>query len=232
MVPSVPFGPPLTTAGVPAAGWLVDRFVGSASEFHGRAVPERIERAIWVHEVDRPALVLGSAQHDDVADQGALAARGVELVRRRSGGGAVLLVPDRVLWVDVLVPVGDALWDADIGRSMHWLGAVWAAALGSEARVHRGPTVHGRWSKLVCFAGLGQGEVTIGGRKAVGISQRRTRAGARFQCALYRAFDADLLCALLAPPTPLARELAGEVHVVDEPPPAVLERFLRSLPPT
>ena len=41
------------------------------------------------------------------------------------------------------------------------------------------------WCPLVCFAGVGPGEVLAGGRKLVGISQRRTRAGARFQCAVH-----------------------------------------------
>ena len=234
MVSFVPHGPFLTSAASPVvdAGWLVERFVGPASEFHARAVPEPCGRAVWVHEVDRPALVLGSAQHDGVADRDALGVHGVELVRRRSGGGAVLLVPGAVLWVDVLLPAGDALWDDDIGRSTHWLGSVWAAVLGREARVHTGPMVHRTWSKVVCFAGLGPGEVTVGGRKAVGISQRRTRGGARFQCALYRAFDADLLCALLAAPRPSAHELVDDVHLVDEPMAAVLDRFVRSLPTT
>jgi lipoate-protein ligase A len=36
---------------------------------------------------------------------------------------------------------------------------------------------------VVCFAGLGPGEVSVNGRKVVGISQRRSRQGARFQCA-------------------------------------------------
>lgn len=37
---------------------------------------------------------------------------------------------------------------------------------------------------VFCWHGLG--EVLSGGRKVVGISQRRNRDGARFQCVLYR----------------------------------------------
>jgi hypothetical protein len=40
------------------------------------------------------------------------------------------------------------------------------------------------WTPMVCFAGLGPGEVTVDGAKVVGISQRRTRVGALFQCAV------------------------------------------------
>ena len=148
-------------------------------QFHARVVEEPARRAVWWSSVDRPALVLGSAQPAEVADAAALAAAGVELVRRRSGGGAVLLVPGEVVWVDVIVPAGDPLWDDDVGRATHWLGAMWAEALAScglpGATVHRGPMVRTTWSSLVCFAGLGPGEVRVGAAKVVGISQRRTR---------------------------------------------------------
>ncbi len=150
--------------------------------------------------MDRPAIVLGSTQADRVVDRSRAAAVGVEVVRRRSGGGAVLLRPGEVVWVDVLVPAGDALWQADVGLAFGWLGQAWAEALGSlgvSASVHEGALVGGRWSELVCFGGLGPGEVTVGGRKVVGISQRRTRAGALFQCAALVDWDPSPLLDLL-----------------------------------
>ena len=66
-----------------APRWRVEEHEGSAAEFHGRDVPVPAERAVWWLRVDRPALVLGSAQPVEVADPRALAAGGVELVRRR-----------------------------------------------------------------------------------------------------------------------------------------------------
>ena len=110
----------------------------------------------------RPALVLGSTQPDAVVDHEAAAARGVDVVRRRSGGGAVLVEPGGVVWVDVVIPPDDALWDEDVGRAAHWVGDAWAAALASAgvdgAAVHRGGLVTTAWSRLVCFAGVGAGE--------------------------------------------------------------------------
>jgi lipoate-protein ligase A len=50
----------------------------------------------------------------------------------------------------------------------------------------------------VCFAGLAPREVSWQGRKVVGISQRRTRVGARFQCALLHGWDPDPLLDVLA----------------------------------
>jgi len=178
-------------------GWRVERIRGSAGVHHARELPDPLTRTAWIFTVDRPALVLGSTQPDDLVDRAALAARGAELVRRRSGGGAVWLEPGGTLWVDLLLPPGDLLWDDDVGRAAHWVGAAWAAAIGEGATVHRGGMVCSAESGRVCFAGLGPGEVTIGGRKAVGVSQRRTRAGARFQCVAYEAWDPGPLAGVL-----------------------------------
>ena len=166
-------------------GWLLERPVGTVAERHVAEV-DIVGRRVHVHEVDRPTLVVGSGQRR-VPDPQVLAAAGVGLVRRRSGGGGVLLRPGEVLWVDVLLPRGDDLWEDDVGRSAWWLGEAWVGALtvrGMEANVHRGAMVATEWSAAACFAGTGPGEVQVGGRKLVGISQRRTRAGARFQCAV------------------------------------------------
>jgi lipoate-protein ligase A len=145
-----------------------------------------------------PALVLGSTQSDDGVEAGALA-----VVRRRSGGGAVLVTPDDPLWVDVDLPAGDRWWDDDVGRSFAWLGEAWAGALadlGVTADVHRGGFEPGRWGRTICFAGRGPGEVLADGAKVVGLAQRRTRAGARFQCAVPRRWDPEpLVDALVAP---------------------------------
>ncbi len=178
--------------------WLVEHHRGSATEFHGRPLPHPPRRAVWWFEVDRPALVLGSTQPEHVVDRRAAAAAGVEVVRRRSGGGAVWLAPGAVTWVDVVVPSSDPLWEPDVTRSSRWLGETWVRALTSlgvaGSEVHRGPMVDSEWSKLVCFAGLAPGEVTVAGRKVVGVSQRRTRAAARFQCAVLHRWDpAELL---------------------------------------
>lgn len=159
-------------------------------------------RTVSVLEVAHPALVLGSTQSEDDVDTAVLERAGVALVRRRSGGGAVLLTPEASLWVDVVIPRHDELWDDDVGRAVHWLGHVWRDALDdvglAGVTVHISAMVRSRWSSLVCFAGLGPGEVLANGRKVVGISQRRSRAGARFQCTLSRHWEPAALLGLLA----------------------------------
>jgi lipoate---protein ligase len=214
--------------------WEVDRGAGPASAFHARPMPEPVRRSVWVHEVDRAALVLGSTQADGVVDHERARAAGVEVVRRRSGGGAVLLEPGSVLWVDVILPAADPLWDDDVGRAFHWLGEAWASVLGGlgvPALAHTGPLVRTAWSDLVCFAGLGPGEVTVAGAKAVGISQRRTRDGARFQCALLlRPWEPRPLLRLLHLTASERRrataELAGAATAVERPAAEVETAFL------
>ena len=163
-------------------------------------------------EATGPAVVLGSTQAAEVVDVERAAAAGVAVVRRRSGGGAVLVRPGELVWADVFVPAGDPLWLADVGRATHWLGRTWTdalAALGVRASWHDGPLVSTPWSGLVCFAGLGPGEVQLAtgtagatggaaGGKVVGVSQRRTRAGALFQCAALLRWRPDDLLYLLS----------------------------------
>src|SRR5947208_2440048 len=180
----------------------IHRLTGTATELHHRDLPA--ERGVWILEAVRPALVLGSTQPMiDVHD--------VEVVRRRSGGGAVFVEPGATLWVDVVVPKGDELWDDDVGRSTYWLGDAWARACGRGATVHRGPMVRTPWSDRVCFAGLGPGEVTVGGRKVVGISQRRWRDGALFQCAALLRWDYEATARRLDVPPDDLRDVAAPV---------------------
>lgn len=177
---------------------------GSAGALHALAMPEPATLEVWVFEVERTALALGSGQSAEVVDVTACRRDGVEVVRRRSGGGAVLVEPGAIVWFDVIVPAtrlrAEGIGD-DVGRSMVWMGERIAAALRAvgvaEPSVHRGRSASTPWSPLVCFAGVGPGEVLLEGRKLVGISQRRTRAGSRFQCAIHGLWSPQLLHDLL-----------------------------------
>ena len=164
-----------------------------------------LARTIRVVEAVEPALVLGSSQPDSQVNQQAAASAGLSVVRRRSGGGAVLVGPGESLWVDVLIPADDPLWTSDVGRGGWWLGLAWARAIaavtGGEPQAWQGPMLPTRWSPMICFAGLGPGEVTVNGLKVVGISQRRTRRGVLFQtAALLRWRPTALLDLFVLPP--------------------------------
>ena len=201
-----------------AAGWRLERRQGAASHLH-RPWPAEADlsrRALAVCTVSGPpALVLGSAQRLDLADAARLEADGVELVQRASGGGAVLVGPGAQVWIDAWVPAGDALWSDDIIRGPQWLGDAWAAGLASlgvaDVFVHRGRLVGGEWSSMVCFAGMGPGEVAHAGAKVVGLSQRRTRHGVRMSTMAVVDWDPLPLARLLALPDEDRRRMGSAV---------------------
>lgn len=192
-----------TGAGHP---WPVHRWHGSAAEFHGLDLP--FERSLWLCEPAGPALVLGSTQPDDAIDLGRARSLGLDVARRRSGGGVVFVDPAATIWIDLTIPRGDPLWVEDVSSSMLWLGTAFVAALRGwvPAEVYDGAYREGEHGRTVCFAGLAPGEVVgpaagsnrgphkiagtppkiAGPSKIVGISQRRGRNGARFQCLLHR----------------------------------------------
>lgn len=197
--------------------WVVGESHGNAGAFHQRDPETR--RSATFHTVDHPTLVIGSAQPEASVDRRAADAMGAEVVRRRSGGGGVLLMPGEFVWLDLVIPDGDPLWCADVGRAMIWAGELWRAGLGElgvSGSVHSGGMITSPWSAQVCFAGLGTGEVVATGEaaKLVGISQRRTRHWTRLQTVCHLHWRPELVAALVAAPRPTAVELAPLVGVV------------------
>ena len=202
----------------PRAHWRFHEVLGTAEEHHHRVLPN--ERAVWDFEITRPAIVLGSRQDVTVLDVAACDASGIDVVTRRSGGGLMLLVPGEHLWLDVVIGSDDPLWTNDVQTSMNWLGSIWQRALAecgvTETHVAQGGLVADDLGQLVCFAGRGPGEVMGSNAitKYVGVSQRRTRDQARFQCTAYTAWDPYVLAALLAEPIEDATRLRDMVGIV------------------
>lgn len=218
-----------------SGGWAVRRLRAGAGSLHAEPLPDDPVRAVWVLEATAPALVLGSTQHDEVVDVAAADSRGVEVVRRRSGGGVVMVDPATTAWVDLLVPAADPLWDDDVGRAARWVGRAWQAALADlgagPTEVHTGPLACGPLGRLVCFGTVGAGEVTTPeGRKLVGVSQRRTRTVARFQCAAYTRWDPASLVDLLRLDGAGASALADAAVGTGFPPAAMVDALLGHLP--
>ena len=196
-------------------GWAVHRAGGSASELHGLDLfaPVDLEvspRSVHFFGVDRSAVVLGSTQYPGSIDRGRARELGIDVAVRRSGGGAVLLVPSEHVWVDVVLARHDPLWTDDVSASALWLGTLWVdvpSSLGLGAAVVHGGPMQGRaLGRHACFAGLAPGEVVVGSSKVVGISQRRTREWARFQCVVLRRWQVEPLVSLLAPRLDVAEQ--------------------------
>ena len=191
--------------------WDVVEEHGTAADLHGDGLPVPDRRLVRIASATGPAVVLGSTQMASHLDLELAGSLGVEVARRRSGGGAVLLWPGHQVWLDVGLPRADPLWDDDVGRSALWLGEALAAALVglgvAGAAPHTGPLERTAWSHLVCFAGRAPGEVVVGGRKVVGTSQRRTRQGAVFQVAVALVWAPSILLDVLRLPDGAASEV-------------------------
>ncbi len=175
-------------------------WAGPAAVLHARPISPA-NRLNELHAIRR-AIVLGRAQKVDDTFDAAVHAAGFEVARRVSGGTAVLVGPGECVWVDVVVERDGPGWHDDIAKAGCWMGDQWVAALAAAglagATVHRTGMERRPGSDVVCFAGVGPGEVLAAdGAKIVGISQRRTRGWALFQCALPLRWDAEPLIAVL-----------------------------------
>lgn len=153
-----------------------------------------------------PALVIGSGQRPGEIDPAACRSAGVSLHRRASGGTAVLFDPG-FLMQDLAIPISHPLYHHDVSESYRWLGEVWALTLGrlgmpadligigaARSDAQQAPALVRR----ACFGGRSPYEVLVGGRKLVGFSQIRRRAGALFQVGLYTHWPGPALADLLA----------------------------------
>jgi lipoate-protein ligase A len=170
------------------------------------ALEETVQPIMRWYQMAQPALLLGSSQRPQVADQAACAAAGVSLHRRRSGGG-VVLADATLLMLDLALPAIDPLYDHDVSESYRWFGEVWAAALralGLPARVlsiaeaRADTAARDPLLAEVCFGGLSPYEVVVAGCKLVGLAQVRRRAGALFQAGVYLRWRPERTAALLA----------------------------------
>ena len=221
---------------LPNSSWKLYTENISAGEQHGRDLVA--ERAVWDVRVTRTAIVLGSRQDETLLNIDQCRRSDVDVVRRRSGGGIVFLAPGEHVWLDVVIPHGDVLWSDDVARASWWLGDVWVQTLHSlgmnDVSVHRKSLNSDAWGDLLCFAGVGPGEVvqqreeTFG--KVVGISQRRTRDYARFQCTIYMKWNPHDVEQYLVTMPGNVGEIAHRVAAVQASQQAMVDTFVSHLP--
>lgn len=136
------------------------------------------EPTAFVVRVADPLIVLGGSQpdqvvRDDVDEQ--------FMVRRRRGGGGVVLVQPDDLWLDWWIPRGDGRVGDDVTRNS-LLAAEWwyraiAPVLAEVPQIHGGPLQVHKSLRDICFAGSGPGELFVGGKKFLGVTQWNVREG-------------------------------------------------------
>ena len=210
--------------------WAVHERSGGAGELHLADLPPG--RAVWVMNVTRPAVILGSTQKMSDIDPATAGELGLEVAVRRSGGGLVWLDPVDTTWVDITIPAGDPLWVDDVPRSMVWLGRVFTRVFGAEPgiRVVESPYDAGVHGRSLCFAGTAPGEVMADAGKLVGVSQRRGRQGARFQCVVHHAWSPERFAGVFADPAVTAAATALPVATTDLDRSALVAALLDNLP--
>lgn len=147
----------------------------------------------------------------------------LEMVLRRSGGGAVLTGP-WMLSTSILLPPDHELLSGSTVSSYRWLGVLIAGLLRDmnvpahaltpeDVRRSPGDPALG-WA---CFGGLSPWEVVAGGRKIVGLAQLRRRNGVLLTSGtLLAPPDWDALCAVLGRPPDDARALSAATTSCEE----------------
>ncbi len=162
---------------------------------------------VWWHATRQPTLILGTGQH--IEDFGSPPSEhgGPSIVRRHTGGTAVLAAAG-VLGLDIALPAAHPLAGSDIVEAYRWLGQTWAAALRDfQVETHIVSIAEARESsreeipatvRMACFGTLSPYEITVGGKKLVGFAQVRRRTGVLLQSGIHLRFDALGLASLLS----------------------------------
>jgi lipoate-protein ligase A len=152
-----------------------------------------------------PALIIGRGQHISDVNQDVVHQDGIELLRRMTGGTAVLNT--NVISYSVAVPKEEKRLSGSIVESYRGISIALAAGLeliglhnveakpmdqilAKQNRTHRTP---------VCFEIPSYYELTINGRKLVGSSQMRIRDGILQHGTFYLDGDISDICRYLTP---------------------------------
>jgi lipoate---protein ligase len=166
------------------------------------------------------AVVVGPAVRHrlaDVVDPGRCAARGVEVLHRRAGGGAVLVDRDMMLCGAICLPLPHPLGASDdLTASYRWLGEHLAWRLADmgvrdarrvEVEQARGDVAAlkslgdavSQLLLLACYGALSPHEVVVGRAKLVGLAQVRRRHAALFQLGVLLQDQSPLADLLVVP---------------------------------
>ncbi|MBL8145100.1 MAG: lipoate--protein ligase family protein, partial [Anaerolineae bacterium] len=132
--------------------------------------------ALRLYDWQPPTLSLGFGQALRDVDEGRLAERGWGLVRRLTGGRAILHVDE--LTYSITLPPGHPLARGSVVESYQRI----SAALGAAARALGAPVQAERAAGLglgsaVCFETPSHYELTVNGRKLAGSAQARRNDG-------------------------------------------------------
>jgi len=171
------------------------------------AVDEAILRAVAAGDVpptlrlyawDPPCLSLGRGQPVEDVDRGAVAAAGYGLVRRPTGGRAILHIDE--LTYSIAAPEGEERVAGGVVESYRRLsqGLMRGLALLGVRGVVAEERLKNRGAEgPVCFEVPSDYEITVGGKKLVGSAQMRARGAVLQHGAVPLTGDIARICPLL-----------------------------------
>lgn len=145
------------------------------------------EPQVLFWQYDRAAIIMGCSQRPDEGQIRRSEEAGLAIIRRRSGGGAVLAGP-WMLSVTVFIPPDHPVAQQNIIEIFSWLEQIWIDSLRAcgvpcrgvdQAMIDNSKTISLQQDlKWACYASLSHGEiVSDDGRKLVGLAQIRKRKG-------------------------------------------------------
>ena len=157
-------------------------------------------------------LSLGYAQPYTDVDIPRLQAHGWELVRRPTGGRAVLHTDE--LTYSVIAPLNEPRVAGTVLESYHRLAHALVEALnllGMKVEVNENPaSAHSTRTNPVCFEVPSSYEITVGGKKLIGSAQSRRKEGVLQHGSLPLTGDLTRILQVLAFPDEKSRNGAAE----------------------
>ena len=149
----------------------VDEVLAASARRHGTPT-------LRMYRWNRRTLTVGSFQSLAMWDEPACRRDGVEVVRRITGGRAVLHGSD--LTYSISAPAGLSVFPESLRATFHAISRGLVAgliSLGVDARAEPGPAGTPARGTPDCFASTSWYEITISGRKIIGSAQRRWADG-------------------------------------------------------
>ena len=162
-----------------------------------KLMEECISPILRLYSWAQPTLSLGRNQSEGWIDQNFCRARQVEVVRRPTGGRALLHMPGEITYavilpeVDSRLKIAQAFADiaAALGQALQQLGLPVSAAVGGS--------IPSGASHPSCMAVTAPGEITALGRKFVGSAQVRHNGKLLQHGVIVRRYDVELLQKLI-----------------------------------
>lgn len=149
---------------------------------------------------ETPTLSIGYFQHTDEIDLGACRKSAVYLVRRPTGGRAVLHQQD--LTYSLVIPLRPPWTEFSISESYRRINSCLRRGLetlGLEVSNGIPPGHSSREPSPFCFSAIARYEVLVGGKKVIGSAQRRFPSALLQQGSILLDFDPAAIPVLLRP---------------------------------